>query len=83
MSDGRSLSSRLWEAYHAAVLVERCDRAILEYDEAGISGTPHDLENRLIRADALARIKELLGIAADDAGRNVDAEDIRELVRRL
>jgi hypothetical protein len=58
----RSLPSaeNLWRAYQAAVLVERCNAAILEYENAGISGTVHDVENKRIREDALRDVREAL-----------------------
>lgn len=53
-------AAKLWKAYEAMALVERCDEAIREYAEAGISGTMHDLENRQIRDDAMLIVKEML-----------------------
>lgn len=39
--------------------IESCNRAIAQYAEMGISGTPHDLEHRQMLADAKLRLKEL------------------------
>ncbi len=36
-----------------------CDRAIKQYEELGISGTPHDLEHREMRRVAVERLREL------------------------
>lgn len=39
--------------------LELCDRAIAEYEAAGISGTVHDLEHREMRTEAWKRLMEL------------------------
>jgi hypothetical protein len=43
----------------AVETIELCNRAIAQYTEMGISGTPHDLEHRQMLADAKLRLKEL------------------------
>jgi hypothetical protein len=39
--------------------IDLCDRTIAQYAEAGISGTPHDVEHRRMREDAMKRFEEL------------------------
>jgi hypothetical protein len=39
--------------------IKSCKRAIIQYEELGISGTPHDLEHRAMLADAQQLLKEL------------------------
>ena len=55
-----SLSWSLWFAYHLAIEIENCDRAIAQYAEAGISGDVHDIEHHQMRDVALAKLKEKL-----------------------
>lgn len=52
-------SEKAWLVYLAWLEVERCDAAIRQYAGAGISGTPHDIEHRQMREDALETVKEL------------------------
>lgn len=52
-------SAKAWLLYLAWCEVERCDAAIQKYADAGISGTPHDIEHHQMRDDALEKVKEL------------------------
>lgn len=56
--DTTGLSARLWTAYHLAIEIETCDRAITQYAKFGISGTVHDLEHHQMRDAAVVRLKE-------------------------
>jgi hypothetical protein len=48
-----------WELLRAVQMIELCDRAIAQYAEMGISGTPHDLEHQEMRAAAVRRMRKL------------------------
>lgn len=52
-------SSNVWLLYLAWCEVERCDAAIEKYADAGISGTPHDIEHHQMRNEAMEKVKEL------------------------
>jgi hypothetical protein len=39
--------------------IESCNKAISQYAEMGISGTPHDVEHREMRRAAEKRMREL------------------------
>lgn len=53
-------SNKAWILYLAWREFEQCDAAIRKYAEAGISGTPHDIEHHQMRDDALAAISRIM-----------------------
>lgn len=53
-------SNRAWLLYLAWLEVERCDAAIRQYAETGISGTPHDIEHHKMRDDAMNAVSETM-----------------------
>jgi hypothetical protein len=52
------MAASLWTAYHLAMELEKCERAIAEYAEDSISGTVHDVEHHQMRDEIGAKLRE-------------------------
>ena len=59
LTDDDHRLQRAWELFCLIETVERCDKAIKQYAEAGISHTVHDVEHREMRRVAISRLNEL------------------------
>lgn len=53
-------SNRAWFLHLAWLEFEQCDAAIRQYAEAGISGTPHDIEHHQMRDRALVAVSRIM-----------------------